>query len=235
MTLEFIWLHYFSALSKDTAACFTWLLAPGWNRVPRKINSIHFSGRLIVFYAWPHDLWPSLLSGLSEQAGRGVWLCWPEVRRYVPGCERVLGFVMKLWGWNHSLLCGVVAHHVLSQGCHIYSVIRDQKLVYLSCDPGRLIDTSGVARVSALLQFSQGLDSRYRCHSLYVSVFLTLARFHVSSDRLILCHSDITIWQRTNYEINKSLYRPQKMTWWWLALFCVTQEKCFWGEFFKIS
>lgn len=159
-----------SALSKDTAACFTWLRAPWWNRGLREINSIHFSGRLIVFYAWPHDLWPFLLSGLSEQAGRGVWLCRPEVRRYVPGCEHVLDFVMKLWGWNHSLLCGVVARHVLSQGCHIYSVIRDWKLVYLSCDPGRLIDASDVARVSALLQFSQGLDSWYRCHSLYVSV-----------------------------------------------------------------
>lgn len=184
------------SLSKDTAACFTWLRAPVWNRGPRKINSIHFSGRLIVFYAWPHDLWPSLLSGLSEQAGRGVWLCRPEVRRYMPGCERVLGFVMKLWGWNHSLLRGVVARHVLSQGCHIYSVIRDRKLVYLSCDPGRLIDTSGVARVSALLWFSQGLDSRYRCQSLYVSVFLMLAHSHASSDRLILlnnvCYSDIT-------------------------------------------
>lgn len=198
MTLEFEWLQSFSgSLSKDTAACFTWLRAPVWNRGLRKINSIHFSGRLIVFYAWPHDLWPSLLSGLSEQAGRGVWLCRPEVRRNVPGCDHVLGFVMKLWGWNHSLLRGVVARHVLSQGCHIYSVIRDRKLVYLCCDPGRLIDTSGVARVSALLRFSQGLDSRYRCHSLYVSVFRKLAHSHGSSDRLVLwnnaCYSDITM------------------------------------------
>lgn len=131
--------------TKDTPACFTWLPAPGWNRRARKINSIHFGGRLIVFYAWPHDLWPALLSGLSEQAGRGVWVRRPGVRRYVPGCERVLGFVMKLWGWNHSLLRAVVARHVLSQGCHIYSVIRDRKLVYLSCDPSRRIDTSGVA------------------------------------------------------------------------------------------
>lgn len=176
MTLNFIWLHLFSAPSVQILPLVSLGCEP--------LDEIRARERLILYISmagWLYFMPGRMTCDPLRKAGIGVWLRRPEVRRYVPVCERVLGFVMKLWGWNHSLLRGVVARHVLSQGCHIYSVIRDQKLVYLSCDPGRLIDTSGVARVSALLQFSQGLDSWYRCHSLYISVFLFL--------RLFLAHS----------------------------------------------